>query len=446
LFLSAAKGYFKDSLESPHLDFLQSPASYCLRDLGEGDTTSMIPLGSLRLAGKAWLRDFDTRTSITRAQHIFHPVGRLWRFPEDTWQDQQLLWRDAAYSIVKAGAWWWHEINQGMYSLPEHIGCVEKINRAANFALTVDRRTVPGCAVLIDPEGYFALSNASRLSYALTYQSRQLNWTHSGLSCETYCVKDVQSPDFPPHKLLLIPNAFRISEAEADAIIAYAKKNRAVVVWQMAPGVSRDGSIDMGRTSEIVGMAIKLVNIEAYPGIITCAADHALSEFCHPDELDQLEFGGGPSQNDDSSSGAVGPLFYVDVTEDDGVVVCGISKALGLPAFAYKKMGDWTSVFVGAPGIPPSLLRALGRMAGCHVFNATDDSLHVCTDLLLLNCKNPGKKEILFNKKADVVIDLFTGEEIGRNTSAIDINLQRFETLFCYYGKHNPSLKLLCRK
>jgi hypothetical protein len=112
--IALSKCSFVEARRSDCLDFLQSPASYAYRDLGEGDTSAMIPLGTVRLAGKAWLRDFDSRTSLVREQHLHHPVARLWRFPENPWQDVQTLLRDAAYSIVKGGAWWWHEINPPM--------------------------------------------------------------------------------------------------------------------------------------------------------------------------------------------------------------------------------------------------------------------------------------------------------------------------------------------
>ncbi|MCX6633776.1 MAG: hypothetical protein NT090_01565, partial [Acidobacteria bacterium] len=61
------------------------------------------------------------RTSVVAQAQEEDPVGSLWRTPTTVWQDVQILKRDTAYSLLKGGAYWWHEINDGMYRRAQHI-------------------------------------------------------------------------------------------------------------------------------------------------------------------------------------------------------------------------------------------------------------------------------------------------------------------------------------
>jgi len=425
---------FSEARNSDRLDFLQSPASYAFRDLGEGDTSAMIPLGTVRLAGKAWLRDFDSRTSLVREQHLHHPVARLWRFPENLWQDRQTLLRDAAYSIVKGGAWWWHEINPPMYSLPEHVETVRSINRIAEFSLETDRSMPAGMGVLVDENSYFEQAGSSRLSYAMNYESRQLNWFHCGMAAEAYLAEDINNSGFPLHRIILATNLFASSDAILESIINHAKRVNGVVIWLVAPGLQTDGRIDLERTEEYIGMKVIATECDAYPGIVIDWTEHPLLSFL-PDTTERpSEFGGGVNGVDDAGSRTMSPLFWVDCKGDPNISVLGKGKVLNKPAFAMKRMDGWTSVYCAAPSVPGVLIRALGQMCSSHVFIETDDMLHCSKELLVLCAKQAGRKMLTLPQDAEVVIDLVSGNTLGTDTSCISIELRQFETLFVYYG------------
>jgi len=429
-----SKCSFPEARRSDSLDFLQSPASYAYRDLGEGDTSAMIPLGTVRLAGKAWLRDFDSRTSLVREQHLHHPVARLWRFPENPWQDRQTLLRDAAYSIVKGGAWWWHEINPPMYSLPEHVEAVRSINRIADFTLDTDRSMPAGLAILVDEDSYFEQAGSSRLSYAMNYESRQLNWFHSGMAAECYLAEDINNDEFPQHRVILATNLFASPDAIFQSIINHAKKVNGVVIWLVAPGLQASGKIDFQRVEGITGMKVRALECDAYPGIVIDWTDHPLGSFL-PDATQRPgEFGGGVNGVDDAGSRTMSPLFWVDSEGAPDITVLGNGKVLNRPSFAMKRMEGWTSVYCAAPSIPGVLLRALGHMSSSHVFIETDDMLHCSSELLLLCAKTAGKKTISLPEDVQIVLNLATGEVLGTETNCVSVELRQFETLFIYYG------------
>ena len=438
--IALSKCSFVEARRSDCLDFLQSPASYAYRDLGEGDTSAMIPLGPVRLAGKAWLRDFDSRTSLVREQHLHHPVARLWRFPENPWQDVQTLLRDAAYSIVKGGAWWWHEINPPMYSLPEHVEAVRSINRIADFSLETDRSMPAGLAVLVDEDSYFEQAGSSRLSYAMNYESRQLNWFHSGMAAESYLANDINNPEFPAHRIILATNLFASSDAILESIINHAKKVNGVVIWLVAPGLQTNGTIDLERTERYTGMKVRAAECDAYPGIVIDWTNHPFA-LSLPDATQRPgEFGGGVNGVDDAGSRTMSPLFWVDCEGDPDIAVLGKGKVLNKPAFAMKQMDGWTSVYCAAPSIPGALLRALGHMCSSDVFIETDDMLHCSKELLVICAKNAGRKTITLPQNAEIIVDLVSGKTLGSDTNLVSHKLRQFETLFIYHGARTSAV------
>lgn len=438
--IALSKCSFVEARRSNCLDFLQSPASYAYRDLGEGDTSAMIPLGTVRLAGKAWLRDFDSRTSLVREQHLHHPVARLWRFPDNPWQDVQTLLRDAAYSIVKGGAWWWHEINPPMYSLPEHVEAVRSINRIADFSLETDRSMPAGLAVLVDEDSYFEQAGSSRLSYAMNYESRQLNWFHSGMAAESYLADDINNPEFPAHRIILATNLFASSDAILESIINHAKKVNGVVIWLVAPGLQTNGTIDLERTGRYTGMKVRAAECDAYPGIVIDWTNHPFASSL-PDATQRPgEFGGGVNGVDDGGSRTMSPLFWVDCEGDPDITVLGKGKVLNKPAFALKQMDGWTSVYCAAPSIPGALLRALGHMCSSDVFIETDDMLHCSKELLVICAKNAGRKTITLPQSAEIIVDLVSGKTLGSDTNRVFHELRQFETLFIYHGARTSAV------
>jgi hypothetical protein len=437
-----AKMTFHEAAKSPHLDMMQSPATYALRNPGEGDASSMIPLGMARLAGKMWLRDFDTRTHLAAAECDADPTGSLWRTPRDTWEDVQILIRDAGYSILKGGAVWWHEIHHEMFKLPEHITAANRMQSVGRGAVHADRSLMPGLGVFVDNESNFHQANANRLIYAMNYEPRQLHWPHAGMAYDIFHLDDAARPDIPPHKLMMVTNAFWMTEAQASAIISLAKKNGATLVWLMAPGVQGPGQFDLEKTSRITGFQVRCADVEALPRLSLLPGAHPWSTPALAEGGTLASFGTGPHDYDDSGARGIGPLFYLDVSGDSDVTVLGVLDALREPAFAVRPMDGYTSVYCAAPYLPNALLRQMGHAAGAHIYLESDDLLHVAGDLLLLHAKRAGTKAIRWHRDAEVVIDLFSGEEIASHTREWQVALERYETRFFFAGSTDTAEKV----
>jgi len=435
------KNTFHRALASPYLDMLQSPASYAMRDPGRGDTSSMIPLGALRLAGKIWLRDLDTRTSVVANKS--GPVEALWRTPSTCWEDVQVLKRDAAYSLLKGGAFWWHEIVEGMYRLRGHVRIARRIQAVARGVVHADRSTPPGLAVFVDNDSNFHQANSNRLIFAMNYEARQLHWAHAGLACEIYHINDASNPRMPAHKLIMVTNAFFITDRQARAIIQLARRNSATIIWLVAPAVGTRDGFDVQRTSRITGFNIKAACIEAVPSVTLVPSRHPWSRPALAGGGTLRHFGSGPLGYDDSGARAVGPLFYVDTSHDSDVVVLGVSDVLGEPALVVRRMAGYTSLYCAAPYVHNALLRAIGADCGAHVYLEEDDLVHAAGDLLLVHAKRAGRKQIRWPRRVETVFDLYTGRDVAADCSRWPLRMRRHETRFLFAGARTVARKVL---
>lgn len=428
------KNTFRRALQCPDLDMVQSPASYALRDLGYGDTNAMVPLGSIQLAGKMWLRDFDSRTSVAAAKGNWSTVDRLWRCPDSIDKDIELLKRDAGYSMLHGGAYWWHEIEPGMYGHPRHRSAIRRLEALGQRMIDVDRSPVAGLGVFVDPQSNFHQAASNRLIYAMNYEARQLHWFHAGMACRIYHLDDAADMRMPAHRVLMVTNAFAMNDAQAAAIKELARRNRAVLIWMMAPGIQSARGFDLQRVSKIVGMRIRSVDVQATPSVSLVAGKHPWSRPEIAAHRMLRQFGAGPLGEDDSAARGVKPLFYADVKDDDRTCVLGIADAIDEPGLVVRAMEGYTSVYCAAPYVHHALLRAMGRSAGAHVYLDTNDLIHVAGGLVLTNAVEAGDKVICWPGRQEELRDLWTNTPLGQKTDRCTMRLRQHETCLLYAG------------
>lgn len=415
-------------LKSRDLDMLESPASYVLRDLGHGDTTAMIPVGSLALHGKLWFRDLDSRTSRCANTESQDPSSVLWTAPRNTWQDEQLLKRDAGYSIVKGGSWWWHEIVPDMFAEPVHRKLAQQIGRVAQNALRFDRTPATGLAVLVDPASDYALSNANRLIFSMNYEARRRHWTRTGMASEIYLLDDIAHPDMLAHPVIMVTNAFAITDEQAAAVKRKADKTNATLIWLVAPGVAGPGEFDTQRTSEIVGMPIRAVDVETQPTIRILPSEHPWSRVqLHNGKLLET-FGVGPRGKDDSAAYTFGPQFYADVDNADDITVLGLNETIARPGLVVKQEPTRRTVFCAAPYMHHALLHAIGRDSNAHLYAPPGHALHVSRELLVINAAYDTELALHLPAKCREVRELYEDAVLGSDVSQVALNAAQYQT------------------
>jgi hypothetical protein len=434
------KNSLKRALQSTELDMLQSPASYLLRDLDIGDTSAMIPLGSVKLAGKMWLRDLDSRTSVVR--RTSKTTHNLWQMPQSEWEDVQLFKRDVGYSLLKGGAFWWHEIDVGMYGHELHQTTAERLQVIGSALALTDRSTPPGLAILVDDESNFRQANANRLVYAMNYESRQMRWSRSGMSHEIYHIDDISHPEMPAHPVVMATNLFSITDAQLSKLHAFAQKHQATIIWLIAPGLQTEGGFDMDRASRVTGFRLRAVEIEAEPLISLIPSDHPWSRPPLGEGRVLQQFGGGLTEGDDRGARTIGPIFYADVSDDPDAVVLGTLDILGKPGLLVREDCGAKTVYCAAPYLHQALLSAIGRSVGAHLYVQSNDVIHATSQLLLLKSDATGRKQIHWPRNPECVLDLWTGERIVCDSGSWQVDSRMNETHLFFAGPEGVAAQI----
>jgi beta-galactosidase len=126
-------------LESPYLDILASPNVYH-RVPGE-DWPPMAAVDSVRLHGKLWCAENDTRTCCTNLLRDVAPdicpEGQydtgVWIGPESLDVSVNILWKDAGRMLAGGYSGWWFDMWGGWYSDPALLEVIQGLQEISTL-------------------------------------------------------------------------------------------------------------------------------------------------------------------------------------------------------------------------------------------------------------------------------------------------------------------------
>ncbi len=426
---------FRRALAHPDVDTFTSPASYDNRVPG-GDSTSMMPVGSVLLHNKLIFQDQDTRTfHIPEAARRGYILGAI---AADERETVGVLKRDIGQAVIRGYGFWWHAMVPGMYDHPAIQDCIGRLSEIARRSLRFPRGVPPGVAIVVDEESAFHQQNANRLFYPMLYYQRQYYWGRSGVAWNVYLHNDLERPEFPDHRFYWFLNTFFLTDAEMESIEQRVKRNGNVVLWTYAPGIQSSAGLDLKRVERLTGFRLRSAEVEALPRVTLTQRDHPFARDDRPagvvhryrdPEAMPTFVGAGPMGNDDRA-GIFGPLIYVDDPEAETL---GELDPLQVPGFCLKRFREWTSIFLSAPMIHHFVLRNIARWAGLHVYSDGNDVLLPGRSFLTLHARAAGEKRVRLVEPADVY-ECYEGRLIGRNIREFTDALGRFDTGFYFVG------------
>jgi hypothetical protein len=128
--------------------------------------------------------------------------------------------------------------------------------------------------------------------------------------------------------------------------------------------------------------------------------------------------------------GPVHPLFAaVDVKPSEVLATYPDGSA----AVAMRRTSSGISIFAGAPGLTPDLVRLAGRLAGVHLFTQIDCNVYGNGPFLALHAAQDGPVTIDTGRD-EPVTDLLTGEPIG-NGPKVTLTMKRGRTRILQIGQ-----------
>lgn len=402
-------------LASPHVDFLASPYSYGFRGVG-GDGPFMSLTESVRLHGKLWFNEEDTRT------HRFPPDSG-YGVAKDARASVSVLTRNFATGLEHAtAAWWadWASPGNGPYDDPAILAALKRFVEIGTRSLGCPDRS-PGAdlAVIVDERSFLYERLVRTLDWPLVFRQRHWGLSRLGAPHDLYLLDDIER--LPrPYRCYLFLNAFHLSAERRRAIRRHLCRDRAVVVWMYMNGAIEE-SLSPAHMTDALGMEIRW-------DMTAWSLNLLVTGFDHPITRDL------PANTAWGTDEHLGPIPYVDDPQAQTLGTLVSVRGHSLPGMCVKEMGDWTSVYVGAPNVPSQVLRAILRFAGGHVFSESDDVLHAGRDFVGLHTMKGEAKTIHLPRRAEVW-DVLTDRRVAAGVDRFTERVEAGDTRIFYYGE-----------
>jgi len=370
-------------LRVPEVDFIAGPPSYKNREPG-GTAAYPTAIDSVALNGKLFISEEDFKTPISGRQEPddFNPVIKT---PQAL---DSVHWRGAGGALAhQSGVCWMDLWGNGWLSTPSIWERAKRI-REAMIRRGMAPPTDPEVAVYIDERSLAYL--VDRKAFKLLVQDVREAVLRSGMSVGFYLLSDLAHREkFPESKLNIFVNAWDLRPEVRQAIKTRLQKDDKVLFWLYAAGLFDGGREAIERVREVTGIALKPQPFACKPGTTLVNRRHPLSEAL-PEKLMQ-------------QGGQLEPSYFAIPEESE---VLGEYSQTGLPSFVSRRFASdrgenngWTSVFLGEPIVTPALLKALGQVAGAHVWNYHEDLVHVRPPFLTVHCTQAGTRMITLPDK-----------------------------------------------
>jgi hypothetical protein len=389
-------------LASPHVDFLVSPYSYGFRGMG-GDSPSMLPADSVRLHGKLLLIEDDTRTHIDDQDPNY---GRVKTF-EDS---RTILRRNLAHFLTHGEGAWWALWKVDTVKEPRFGPLLRGFRELGEISMNLDRSSASEVAVLLDDESFFYETCRYSLDIPLIFQQRLWGLPRMGAPFDLFLLDDFLAGKLRPYKLYLFLNPFRLDGARRNALSKELRRDGRSALWIYAPGYIKNEP-DLANMEEITGFRFGLGEQPWGPLVHITDFGHAISRGLGED----LVWG---------TNAKLAPLFYVD--DPDARVLGEVVYSQGncRPGLAVKEFPGWRSVYSAAPNLPASVLRAIARTAGVHIYCDAGDVVYANRSILGIHTLSGGPRVIRLPGRTPAVVDMFTGETVAHDTAEVRVTLE----------------------
>ncbi len=368
-------------LRNPEVDFIAGPPSYKNREPG-GTCPFPGPIDSFALNGKLYVSEEDFKTPITAKfePDDFNPVMKT---PQSL---ETVHWRGLGAGLAHGGGVCWMDLwGNGWLRSP---GIWERATQVKEAL--VNRMAVPlgdpDVAVFIDERSLAYL--VDQRAFSLLVQNVRESVLRSGLSAGFYLLSDLAHREqFPEAKVYVFLNAWDIRPEVRSAIKSRLQRDNKVLFWMYTAGLFDTGRDALERVREVTGIALKRQPFASKSGTAIVHRKHPLSE-AFPESV-LIE------------GGQLEPSYFA-IPEDS--MVLGEYTATGLPSFVLREFNDdpknkWCSVFLGEPVVTPALFRALGELAGAHVWNFQEDLVHARLPFVTLHARGAGNRIVALPEK-----------------------------------------------
>ena len=415
-------------LKSQSVDFLMSPNSYPLRNLGDivGD---MKPFASLNDYNVISFIEDDTRTH--NGPDIMHtvPGSRSQVITEK--QSLSVMRRNIGVALCRNQPENYNPMLVGSFdfeSMRNDIAirrvlgdfcAAQQLERDAQVAIVVSEKATTSMPVLLrlaksgyaqqfyNGDGTVEVKDVSKtiLTYE-TFIGNQSRFARTGAPVDIVLAEALDKAK--PYKVYAFINAYNYDKKFLETVKKLQQK-KCTLLWVYAPGFAYDNQASLEAMKQLTGFTFKQAKKHLMPAL------YLPNNICY----------GAPTVK-------VKPIFSVE-NKNAKVIGKYEDNSTGL---ASLKVGNSLSYFYGSWQLDLRFLSNVLKESGVHVFSNTGDPLEANESLVVLHARTPGKKTIKLKRKADI-LDIYENKIIAKNTNIFEFNAQLHETKVFFYGNSN---------
>ena len=422
LLLATGTTGMADILDWPEIDLLATPHDYRYRWVGFGYDPEGIA-DSVYLHGKIMFIEEDQRSYANNERGLF---GSL-----EPGQEEAVLLRNLASALSKGQQSYPMDVCVGYFEAEPIQQVLEQRIAIEEHFLQRERADVPSVVMLVDDRAGFDTDFSSQYNDLAVIRQRIHGMNHCGVPTRTFLFDDLQRDDLPGcHRLFLLPNCYRYSEAGKRLLTEKLFRNGNVLVFGPGSGITDGETVAADFAMQLLGMDFECYHY-AYPRFVTLDGwGHPLLLGCGASDTYGDSYQYGPVLVPVAQDGVtqLGSIALDNGRRRPGLVVKEFGNgAAGNGNPGPRGAGDYAVVFTTAVPLPAHLLRNLATFSGTHVYDYEDDVVYADTGMVAIHAVKPGKRTIYLPRHSTVT-DVLSGERLARDAQQIAFTVEKAVT------------------
>ena len=410
-------------LDCGYVDMTACPNVYIERQPG-GYSAQRVMQDSFRLRNRIFFSEDDTRTFLEGNR----AGARDYMEQYDIDDSLNTMKRDFGRDICEdLNGWWFDQYDKGRFRHPEIYRLIKRQQEIAKDYYGGDRKKHNEAAFFYDEESVHCTSLATL--FQMIELNRCLEISRTGIPADFYYHNDINRPDLPDYKLYVFVNCFSLTKQERQAIKDTVRRREKTALFIYGQGYVEpcgQPELDAGHVSDLTGMRIRQINKPSL-GKFRIDPDGFLSTDCDPGtvygQLDR-QVKDGCAMYLDNQTTVVCPLLVCD---DPDAVTAATLCAEKLPAVSVLSRDGYNTVFTAAKWITADVYRAIGRLAGCHVFGDGNDFIFANERYLTIHAAKTGRKHIRL-KANSTPYEVYENRAYAENVSEFEFDMIRGQT------------------
>ncbi len=160
-------------LDCPDVDFICSPVSYAKTRAAGRDHPYMLPLGSLKMHGKLYLAENDTRTHLTGAPNDLPSYSTaIWKGPDKA-TSLEILKLHFARAFTHGHGMWWFDMWGGWYDDPDYMAFMKSALETVKESMGKSAESAAKVALFIDEKVFCELETDDAPVRRICYDYRE---------------------------------------------------------------------------------------------------------------------------------------------------------------------------------------------------------------------------------------------------------------------------------